>query len=60
MFCAHLDEVGFMIRHINDDGSLLFEQAGMMPEVLLSKRVLIGENKIPGVIDVYKRQVKIL
>lgn len=50
MFCAHLDEVGFMIRHINDDGSLLFEQAGMMPEVLLSKRVLIGENKIPGVI----------
>ena len=50
MYCAHMDEVGIMIRHINDDGTLLFEDVGLMPEVLPSKRVLIGEKQIPGVI----------
>ena len=50
MYCAHMDEVGLMIRHINDDGTLLFEKVGIMPEVLPSKHVLIGENKIHGVI----------
>ncbi len=50
MYCAHLDEVGMMIKHINDDGTLLFDQVGMMPEVLPGKRVIVGKNKIPGVI----------
>lgn len=50
MYCAHLDEVGMMIKHINDDGTLLFDQAGIMPEVLSGKRVVVGKNKIPGVI----------
>lgn len=50
MYCAHMDEVGLMIRYINEDGTLLFEDVGIMPEVLPSKRVLIGENKIPGII----------
>lgn len=50
MYCAHLDEVGMMIKHINDDGTLLFDQAGMCPEVLPGKRVVVGKNKIPGVI----------
>ncbi len=50
MYCAHMDEVGLMIRHINSDGTLLFEEVGIMPEVLPSKHVLIGKNKIHGVI----------
>lgn len=50
MYCAHMDEVGFMIRHINDNGTLLFEQVGMMSQVLLSKRVVVGKNKLKGVI----------
>lgn len=50
MYAAHLDEVGMTVKYINDDGTLLFESAGIMPEVLVSKRVYIGENKIPGVI----------
>ena len=50
MYCAHLDEVGMMIKHINDDGTLLFDQIGMTPEVLPGKRVSVGKNKIPGVI----------
>lgn len=50
MYCAHMDEVGFMIRHICDDGTLLFEAVGIQPEVLPSARLSIGENRIPGVI----------
>lgn len=50
MYCAHLDEVGFMIKHINDDGSLLFDSVGIMPEVLSGKRISIGKKRIPGVI----------
>lgn len=50
MYCAHIDEVGMMIKHINEDGTLLFDQVGMMPEVLPGKQVVIGKNKIPGVI----------
>ena len=50
MYCAHMDEVGMMIRHINDDGTLLFEQTGIMPYVLPSKRVAVGKKRIPGVI----------
>ena len=50
MYCAHLDEVGVQIRHINEDGTLLFEQVGMLAGTLPSKRVEIGEARIPGVI----------
>lgn len=50
MYCAHMDEVGFMIRHICDDGKLLFEAVGIQPEVLPSDRLAIGESRIPGVI----------
>lgn len=50
MYCAHLDEVGMMIKHINGDGTLLFDSVGIMPDVLPSKHVAVGRNKIPGVI----------
>lgn len=50
MLCAHMDEVGFCIKYVNDDGTLLFDQVGMNASVLPSKRVLIGKDKIPGVI----------
>jgi putative aminopeptidase FrvX len=48
---AHMDEVGFIITGHNDDGTLRFEAlGGINGKVLLSKVVLIGEGKIPGVI----------
>ena len=50
MYCAHMDEVGMMIKHINDDGTLLFEQVGMVPDVLSGKHVLVGKKLLPGVI----------
>lgn len=51
LFCAHMDEVGFMITEICEDGSLHFDQlGGVDPAHLASKRVIIGSQKIPGVI----------
>ncbi|MGH4121346.1 MAG: M42 family metallopeptidase [Clostridium sp.] len=48
---AHMDEVGFIITGYNQDGTLRFESlGGINGKVLLSKVVLIGKNKIPGVI----------
>ena len=50
MLCAHMDEVGFCIKYVNDDGTLLFDQVGMSAHVLPSKRVKIGKDGVPGVI----------
>lgn len=51
MLCAHMDEVGFSVKHINEDGTLSFNQVGMMSTVLPSKRVAVGKDKINGVIS---------
>ncbi len=48
---AHMDEVGFIVTGYNEDGTLRFESlGGINGKVILSKVVLIGKNKIPGVI----------
>ncbi len=52
MFCAHMDEVGFMVTNITDKGYIKFTSCGGIdPRVIVSKRVRIGDNKIPGVIS---------
>ncbi len=51
LFAAHMDEVGLMITYISDDGYLYFDTVGGIDNsVLGGKRVLIGDNKILGVI----------
>lgn len=51
MLCAHMDEVGLMIRRIDEDGYLKFDCVGGIDRrVLLGKRVLIGNGRVPGVI----------
>lgn len=51
MLAAHMDEVGLMIMHIEKEGSLRFQPVGGIDDcVLLAKKVLIGDNKVPGVI----------
>lgn len=51
MLTAHTDEVGFIISYVNNDGYLKFQTiGGIDPNVLVSKKVVIGENKICGVI----------
>lgn len=51
MLDAHMDEVGFML--VNDDGDGLFSfdtVGGIDPRSLPGKQVLVGKNKVPGVI----------
>ncbi len=51
MLCAHMDEVGLIVSRITDEGFLKFKTVGGIdPRVMISKRVLVGENALPGVI----------
>ncbi len=51
MLAAHMDEVGFMVLSITEEGMLrIAPVGGVDPRVVVSKRVLAGENNVPGVI----------
>jgi len=51
MLCAHMDEVGLLIRAVTDDGFLKFVcTGGVDRRVLIGQRVYIGNKRIPGVI----------
>lgn len=51
MLCAHMDEVGFIVRFATDEGLLRFDcVGGIDPRVIASRRVLVGDGRIPGVI----------
>jgi len=51
MLAAHMDEVGFMVVSIESNGLLKFRAVGGIDSrILVSKHVVIGENKINGVI----------
>ncbi len=53
MCCAHMDEIGLIINAIESSGTLKFEVVGGMDaRILVSKRVLVGENRLPGVIGI--------
>jgi len=51
MVAAHMDEVGFIITDIAEEGFLKFSTlGGIETAVLCGKKVLIGKNRIPGII----------
>lgn len=51
MLCAHMDEVGLIIKSITDDGYLKFASIGGIDRrVLIGKRVFVGWNRVPGII----------
>lgn len=50
LFAAHMDEVGFVIKSINEDGTLLFDDIGIHPSVMPCEAVRVGENRVNGVI----------
>lgn len=53
MVTAHMDEVGLFVDYIENNGFIRFSKVGGIDDrVLLSKKVLIGDNKTPGVIGV--------
>ncbi len=48
---AHMDEVGFIISKINENGTLSFRKLGGIDNRLLpAKRVIVGKDKIKGTI----------
>ncbi|GAB6087856.1 M42 family metallopeptidase [Alkaliphilus crotonatoxidans] len=48
---AHMDEVGLMVKGIDSSGLIRFTTiGGIDARILVSKHVLIGKDKIPGVI----------
>ncbi len=51
MLAAHMDEVGFMVTEVGKGGTLSFRAVGGLdPRLLLAKRVVIGDERVPGVI----------
>jgi putative aminopeptidase FrvX len=51
MLDAHLDEVAFMVTHIEAGGLLRFGAVGGFdPRILPGKRVVVGRDRVPGVI----------
>jgi len=51
MIAAHMDEVALMIMAIESSGLLKFNPiGGIDPRVLVAKTVVIGKNRVPGVI----------
>ena len=51
MLCAHMDEVGIIVTRITDEGFLKFDFVGGVDRrVAIGKPVVIGHNKVPGVI----------
>ncbi len=53
MVSAHMDEVGLIVTRICDDGLLRFTNVGGIdPRVLCGRTVLVGEERIPGVIGI--------
>lgn len=53
MLAAHMDEVGFLVRHVEDDGFLrIHPVGGIFPKYELAQRVRVhtADGPIPGVI----------
>ncbi|MDO5602790.1 MAG: M42 family peptidase [Oscillospiraceae bacterium] len=51
LFSAHMDEVGFIVTHIEEDGLLrIAPVGGISPLVTPGRAVLVGEKAAPGVI----------
>lgn len=51
LLAAHMDEVGVVIREIDDDGYLRFDfLGGVDRRVVIGKRVWLGADRVPGLI----------
>lgn len=51
MICAHMDEVGLIVTDVAENGLLKFATVGSIDaRVLCGTPVLVGEDKLPGVI----------
>lgn len=52
LISAHMDEVGFIVTDITNDGCIKFtEVGGIDRKAAFAKQVKVGKNKISGVVD---------
>ncbi|MBA2247988.1 MAG: M42 family peptidase, partial [Chloroflexia bacterium] len=54
LVAAHMDEIGFLVRHVDERGFLRLQPLGSFdPRVLLAQRVIVHADgtRIPGVIE---------
>ncbi|MGN1098276.1 MAG: M42 family metallopeptidase, partial [Clostridia bacterium] len=52
MVAAHMDEVGFIVSGFTDEGFVKFKTVGgILTTVLVSKKVVLGEKKVAGIIS---------
>lgn len=48
VLCSHIDEVGFMVKYVNDEGYLYFDCVGYVdPTIVAAKRVIIYNKNGP-------------
>lgn len=53
ILAAHMDEVGFIVSDITEDGFIKFKEVGGVDSrILLAQRVVIGDNNINGVMGI--------
>ncbi|MDR0738967.1 MAG: M42 family peptidase [Oscillospiraceae bacterium] len=51
LLCAHMDEVGFVVTYINEEGFLSFKNVGAISScATYGKKILIGDKKTPGIV----------
>lgn len=51
MLCAHMDEVGLIVKSVTQEGYLKFGCVGGIDRrVLLGKQVAVGEKRVPGIV----------
>lgn len=50
---AHMDEVGFIVSDVTEDGYIKFKSVGGIdPRIMLAQRVVIGDDRIPGIMGI--------
>ena len=55
MYCAHMDEVGYVVKRVTEDGFLIFDRIGFVAESCLpGRRVLVQGSKgvVNGVVGI--------
>ncbi len=51
MFTANMDEIGFIITHIEENGFLRFSNIGSIDSrVIIGKRLTVGKKSLPGLL----------
>lgn len=62
MLCAHMDTIGFLVSHIDDDGFLRISPVGGFdPRTLVVQRVLVqGKNDYVGLVSAMTKPIHLL